>query len=90
MTYTDILSDAITKSGMTLRKIEKECYVHGLDISASYLCRIQNGTMYPASDEINQVLEKVLDIEPMKLRVAAYTDKIPKQILPYIIEYSQK
>lgn len=86
MTYTDILSNAITKSGMSLRKIEKECYVEGLDISASYLCRLQNGTMHPAADKINEVLEKVLNIEPMKLRVAAYVDRIPKSVIPYIMK----
>jgi hypothetical protein len=87
MTYSEILDDAIIQSGLTLRKIEKECYVQGVDISTTYLCKLRSDNRAPASDEINCVLEMVLNIEPMKLRVAAYLERIPEQILPYIVEY---
>lgn len=81
MCYREILREAINKSGKSLDLIAKECFVGGFNVTTSYLSKLQNGKKSPASDKVNNILAKVLNIDADKLLVAAYREKVPAAVL---------
>jgi transcriptional regulator with XRE-family HTH domain len=85
--YSDILSEAIEKSGLKLYKIcEKVGDIVGNSPSIHYISRLQNGKNPPAGDELNQALATVLEIDPIEFKAAAYLEKIPDDVLEKIKE----
>ena len=88
VSYKEILKEAISNSGKSLNLITKECYVKGLNISSSYLSRLQNGKMPPASDKANKIVAEVINIDADKLILAAYREKIPPEILKKLAKSS--
>ncbi len=42
---------------------------------------MQNGRIPPAGDELNDAISKVIGINAIKLKVAAYRERIPNDIL---------
>ena len=88
--YARILSDAINQSGMSLEKITKEAYLRGVNFTTSYLCKLKNGNMSPASDSITKGLEKILGITDNELLLAAYRQKIPDNIYPIMVKKYSK
>lgn len=82
MNYATILKKAIQDSGLKLNKIKDLVQEkHDLNPSIFYLSRLQNGRVTPAGDRLNRALASVLGIDPLDLQVAAYREKIPKQVL---------
>lgn len=82
MIYTEMLSDAIQRSGLKLDKIaELVCEIIGRSTSKNYLSRLQNGKVPPAGDKLNDALAEVLNINPIELKAAAYREKIPPEVL---------
>lgn len=80
--YSEILSNAISTSGLKLGKIaEKVGEISGNQITREYLSRLQNGKSSPASDKTNDALSHVLNINPLELKTAAYREKIPADVL---------
>lgn len=80
--YADLLSDAISFSGLKLDKIAalvKE--ITGSRPAKAYLSRLQNGKGNPASDQLNDALAQILNIDPIELKAAAYREKIPPEVL---------
>lgn len=81
MSYQEMIKRAITNSGKSLSFISRKCFEEGVDVSPSYLSKLQGGKMSPASDKVNNVLAKVLNIDSEKLLVAAYKEKVPAAVL---------
>lgn len=80
--YAEILFSAITESGLKLEKIaELIGRLTGSPPSREYISKLQNGKTSPAGDKLNDALAKVLDIDPVELKVAAYREKIPADVL---------
>jgi len=81
MKYQETLKAAINKSGKTLSRISKECFLYGVDISPSYISKLQNGDQAPATDGINLALARVLGLDEEDFVLLAYREKIPPEIL---------
>lgn len=85
--YSSILRKAIEESGLKLNKIcEKVGSIVGTTPSVHYLSRLQNGKTSPAGDSLNEALAKVLGIDPIELKTAAYREKIPVEVLANLIK----
>lgn len=86
-TYVEILSAAINESGLKLFKVAEIVEKHtGNRPTIEYLSRLKNGKNPPGGDELNDALAKVLGIDPLELKVAAYREKIPEDVLERIRE----
>ncbi len=87
MTYQKMLEEGLIRSGLTLRKaadlIRKES---GMRIDHSYLSKLKSGTKPPASDGLNEAIAKVLNLDSVELKVAAYCEKIPPEVLDKLLK----
>ncbi|WPS85685.1 XRE family transcriptional regulator (plasmid) [Brevibacillus halotolerans] len=82
MKYSEMLSLAITQSGLKLSKIaEMVGNITGTQPTTQYLSRLQNGANPPGADKLNDALSQVLGIDALELKVAAYREKIPQDVL---------
>lgn len=81
MRYHALLEKYISESGLSLRKIAGLCNKKGLGINYSYISKLKNNALPPASDKVNKILAEVLGGNPEELIVAAYREKIPANIL---------
>lgn len=85
--YSELISDAINKSGLKLNKIaELVETITGNRPTKEYLSRLQNGRVPPGGDRLNDALAEVLNIDPLYLKAAAYQVKIPEEVLEKLIE----
>lgn len=81
MNYKELLGQAIDQSDLSLSKISMELNKLGFKSDKSYLSKLQNGKLPPAGDKFNEALAKVLGIDAIKLKTAAYREKIPEEVL---------
>ena len=81
MTYREAIREAIKNSGKSLSFIARKCFMEGVDISPSYISKLQTGKLQPASDRMNAVLAKVLNLDFDELQVLAYKEKVPASVL---------
>ncbi|MER2107439.1 MAG: hypothetical protein ABS949_10920 [Solibacillus sp.] len=51
----------------------------------SYLSKLQNNKIPPASDKVNEAIANLLCIDPLELKAAAYVEKIPNDVLEKIL-----
>ncbi|QRG68560.1 helix-turn-helix domain-containing protein [Brevibacillus choshinensis] len=80
--YSELLSLAVSESGLKLNKIaEMIGEITGKSPTNEYLSRLQNGKTAPAGDKLNEAISKVLGIDPIELKAAAYREKIPAEVL---------
>ncbi|PAD36350.1 transcriptional regulator [Terribacillus saccharophilus] len=79
--YADKLKRAIFESGLSLNEISVLLKKRGFKTQKSYLSKLQNGRIPPASPNLNKALASVLALDYDDLQVAAYKEKIPKDIL---------
>lgn len=79
--YTKLLQKLISESGLSLSRICKLLQEKGLKTEKSYLSKLQNGKISPASDMMNTALAEVLSADPVELMAAAYREKIPPEVL---------
>ena len=85
--YSMKLAKAIDESGLKLIKIaERAGKICGSAPSVAYLSRVQNGKTSPASDSLNDALAEVLGIDPIELKIAAYREKLPADVLEKLQE----
>ncbi|MEK4141119.1 XRE family transcriptional regulator [Paenibacillus sp. FSL M7-0547] len=83
--YKDILEEAFKRKKLTLRKaiiLLKEN--SNVELNYSYLSKLRSGNRSPASDKVNDALAQILEIDPIELKVAAYREKIPAEVLEHI------
>ncbi|AIQ17040.1 hypothetical protein H70357_10495 [Paenibacillus sp. FSL H7-0357] len=79
--YTKLLRKLIHDSNLSLSQISKLLQQKGLKTEKSYLSKLQNGKLSPASDQMNKALAEVLSSDPVELMAAAYREKIPPEVL---------
>ncbi|MNL22256.1 Helix-turn-helix domain protein [compost metagenome] len=82
MKYSELLSEYIEKSGLTLGEISTKIQEEkGISIDRSYISMLKNNkTKNPASDEINRALAEVTGGDPGELVMAAYYEKAPEEV----------
>lgn len=82
LTYSQLLARSIEKSGLSLEEISYEVEkLIGSGPTKEYLSRLKNGRISPASDKLNDALAKVLGMDLIEFKTAAYREKIPRDIL---------
>lgn len=73
-----------------MREISRRCNGRGVKVSSVYISQLCNGKLPPASDKINKVLEEVLgivsDLKKDELKIAAYVERIPEDVLTAIMQ----
>ncbi|OIJ17072.1 hypothetical protein BKP37_00595 [Anaerobacillus alkalilacustris] len=85
--YSDILAQAIIESGLKLQKIAEIIEKNtGSRPTIEYLSRLKNGRIPPAGDKLNEALAVAVGIDPLDLKVAAYREKIPGDVLEKLKE----
>lgn len=84
MSYKVILSDAIDKSGLTLKEISKLCKDHGVKITESYISQLRSGKLTTPSTEISEALAHALNINPEILVIESYLDKAPEVLIEFL------
>lgn len=84
MSYSELLRKAINNQELSLTEICNKLQTYGLKTSKAHLSKLQNGKLPPAGDKINDALAGVLNIDPVVLKVAAYKEKLPKDVLEEI------
>lgn len=88
--YSKTLSDLIRRSNLSLGSIVKKLEHIGVSIDRSYLSKLKTGVKPAASDRTNIALAQVLGIEPTKLLITAYREKIPTHIFQAMLsEFSE-
>jgi transcriptional regulator with XRE-family HTH domain len=82
--YSMLLRKAISKSDLSLSQISRRLEVEGINATKTYLSKLQSGKKPPASDKLNDALALVLGIDPLTLRVSAYKEKIPQEVIEHL------
>jgi len=85
MIYSVLLKSAIDNSRLSLSEISHELREFGFSADKTYLSKLQNGRIPPASNKLNEALADILDVDALELKVAAYREKIPKDVLEKLI-----
>jgi len=83
--YTEILKANIMASDLSLAQIARRLEKNGINIDKSYLSKLQNGKIPPAGERINDAIAEVLGIDKLELKVAAYREKIPQDVLEKLL-----
>lgn len=81
MSYSKMMRESIQKSNLSLSKICEMLKPFGFKTNKAYLSNLQNGKLPPGSNSLNEALAQVLGIDPVDLKLAAYQEKIPKDVL---------
>ena len=87
MSYSEILSELVKKSNLTLRELADQCKLKGLSIDPSYISKLQNGKQPPPSEEISMVLASILGDDSERLVWAGYLEKTPERVRNLIENY---
>ncbi|WP_075982607.1 helix-turn-helix domain-containing protein [Bacillus massilinigeriensis] len=88
--YHLILKSAVKESGWSMREISRRCKKNGVSLSQPYLSKLCTGEVPPPSDKLNKVLGELLStvssVTKDELLVAAYIERIPKEVLQKLKE----
>lgn len=76
-----MLKKAIVEADLSLSQICRRLQQYGFNTDKAYLSRLQNGKISPASDDLNEAIAKVLGLDVIELKAAAYREKIPPEVL---------
>lgn len=95
MSYSNYLSNVISQSGLSLRKIATLCdKKYNVQITASYLSKLQKeGNKNPASEKVNTAVAKVCGINPEDLNFEADLERAPetvKEVINELIEFIKR
>lgn len=83
--YSNMLMDAVAKSGLTYGQIIQKCSSKGVKFSAPYLSKLCNGLEKPATDRINKALAEVLGISFKELTKAKYRETLEPDVYELLI-----
>ena len=84
MSYTKLLSEAITESGLSLREIAKTCTEKGAAVTHSYISQLKTGKQTSPSNEITYALAEVLNLDANLLMLENYLDNAPDALIKYL------
>lgn len=89
MSYSQMLSEIIEESGLSLRQISRRCSDLELNITPSYISQLKNGKLPPPSEEVSLVLAKVCGSKNQaKLVFQGYIEKAPQLVREYMLASS--
>ncbi|MFF2016208.1 XRE family transcriptional regulator [Paenibacillus sp. NPDC058177] len=83
--YSLILKESIKGKKVSLSKLTALIKEHGVNTNKAYISKLQNGKLPPAGDKLNNALATALEIDPAKLKAAAYIEKIPTDVLKELV-----
>ncbi|MDF9412956.1 XRE family transcriptional regulator [Brevibacillus laterosporus] len=81
MKYANILREYIEGSCLSLSQICNQLQEYGFKTNKGYLSKLQNGKIPPAGDKLNDAISKIIGIDGIKLKAAAYRERIPNDVL---------
>lgn len=71
---------------MSLSEICAKLQDRGFKTNKGYLSKLQNGKIPPAGDGLNDAISNVIGIDAVKLKTAAYRQRIPHDVLQELIK----
>jgi transcriptional regulator with XRE-family HTH domain len=74
--YAEKLKQAITDSKKTLDQISDDCKNMGVEVTPSYISKLQNGYRKPPREKVSVAIARSLGIDPMELLECAMQEKI--------------
>jgi transcriptional regulator with XRE-family HTH domain len=80
MTYSELLTKYIEKSGLSLGEIALRLKSKGVKVDRSYISKLKTGARDPASEEVNRALAEVIGGDVSELLLAGYIEKAPGKI----------
>ncbi|MED1790343.1 S24 family peptidase [Brevibacillus laterosporus] len=80
MTYAEILSSYIEKSGLSLSQISNALKDKGFATDKGYISKLQNNKIPPAGEELSKALAQVTGGDSEQLIIAGYIEKAPEEI----------
>lgn len=80
MTYAELLSSYIEKSGKTLREVAELCNKKGYSLDYTYISKLKSGKRPPPSENLSRVLAEVLGVNPEELILHGYLEKAPTEV----------
>jgi hypothetical protein len=84
MPYGELLKKEIARVGISNKELSDKCIALNESVTPAYISKLVNGKMQPPSDKKSDILAKVLGINPDVLKLEAYLDKAPKQIIDFL------
>jgi transcriptional regulator with XRE-family HTH domain len=84
--YATMIRKGIKRSGMSQIEIFLKAREEGVNLSATYLSKLQTGKTGPASDRINQFLAEMLGLDKKELLIEAYKLKVPNDVLSELVK----
>jgi len=84
MSYSHAVKNMIKKSGATLQDIANRCTDAGVQITPSYLSKLQSGKQAPASEEVNIAIAEACNGDPDDLLFEAYLEKAPTLLKDFV------
>lgn len=81
LSYSQMVKESISLTELSLSQISEKLREYGINSDKGYLSKLQTNSKPPASDKFNEALAMVLGIDPIELKVAAYREKIPPEVL---------
>ncbi len=89
MSYSEMLSQIIEESELSLRQISKRCSDLNLNITPSYISQLKNGKLPPPSEEVSLVLAKACGSKNQaQLVFQGYMEKAPELVKEYMLASS--
>ncbi|OPA77444.1 hypothetical protein BVG16_13375 [Paenibacillus selenitireducens] len=80
MKYHELLKLGIEKADLSLAQICRRMDKKGVTIDRAIVCKLKNGKIPPAKDNVNKVLAQILEIDESQLRIAAAKETIPEDL----------
>ena len=90
MTYAEMLKKGIEEKGISLQQLCFQLAKREIWVDKAVLSKMQNGKLPPADDKVNITLAEILGIDSEQFRLAAVSEKLPKDLLNLIREQAVK
>lgn len=80
MPYNKLLRNIISNTNYTHEEISKKCSELGVDISRSYITKLENSNNKVPTEKVSRAIAKVCNVDERLLVIEGYLDKAPKEI----------
>lgn len=89
MNYSEMLTQIVEESELSLRQISKRCSDLNLNITPSYISQLKNGKLPPPSEEVSLILAKACGSKKQaQLVFQGYMEKAPQLVKEYMLASS--
>ncbi|MBY0052938.1 helix-turn-helix domain-containing protein [Brevibacillus agri] len=86
MSYAELLSSYISRSGLSLSQISNALKEKGYSTDKGYLSKLQNGKISPAGEDLTRALAEITGGDPEPLIIAAYKEKAPPEVREMLLQ----